>query len=144
VNLIDRIATAEGVEYAVLQHEPTLNYLLMKWIGFCTEEELTQATLRMLHWQQQEGVRLGCRFHVHDTKEMDGAWVGSIEWIVNEFFAKAYEFGLRYNISILSPDLFTKLSSEALFQQHSPKVPTQLCETLAEAERFIAEKSPTL
>ncbi|MGA0558603.1 hypothetical protein ACO2Q8_18220 [Larkinella sp. VNQ87] len=130
-----------GDVYAILSDEPTANYLLMKWIGFCTDEELMQATLTMLDWQRTVGQARGCRFHVHDTKEFDVAWAGSVDWIVNEYFPSAYEAGVRFNISILSPDLFSKLSSEALFEKHSPMIPTRLFETLSEAERFIAEQN---
>ncbi|WP_460674592.1 hypothetical protein [Larkinella ripae] len=113
----------------------------MKWIGFCTDEELAQATLHMLDWQKSVGQSRGCRFHVHDTKEFDVAWAGSVDWIVQEYFPKAHAVGVRYNISILSPDLFSKLSSEALFERSNPVIPTYLFETLNAAEQFIAEES---
>lgn len=126
--------------YAILSDEPTHNYLLMKWIGFCTDDELIQATLHMLEWQHRVGKARNCRFHVHDTKEFDVAWAGTIDWISHDYFPKAYEAGVRYNISILSPDLFSKLSSEALFAKSDPVIPTYLFETLSEAELFIDEK----
>ena len=137
---IEKIENADGEVYAVLQYEPDKNYLLMKWIGYCTEEEMKRATLRMLDWQRQEGRKKNCRFHVHDTKELEGAWVGVVDWIRNEFFPQCYEAGLRYNISVLSPDLFSKLSSEALFQRSSTKVPTVLFETMSQAERWLLAK----
>ncbi len=137
---IEKIENADGEVYAVLQYEPDKNYLLMKWIGYCTEEEMKSASLRMLDWQRQEGRRKGCRFHVHDTKELEGAWVGVVDWIRNDFFPQCYEAGLRYNISVLSPDLFSKLSSEALFQRPSAKVPTLLFETMSQAERWLTGK----
>jgi hypothetical protein len=140
VNEITSIKNEEGVVYAILSYEPAKNYLLMKWIGFCSDDELIQATLKMLEWQQTEGIRLGCQFQVHDTKEFDVAWAGAVDWIVNDFFPKIHEAGVRYNISILSPDLFSKLSSEALFERSNPVLPTKLCETLSEAERFITEQ----
>ncbi|RRB17757.1 hypothetical protein [Larkinella knui] len=141
MNELTKIENEEGVVYAILSYEPAKNYLLMKWIGFCTDEELMQATLRMLEWQLAEGKQKACRFHVHDTKEFDVAWAGTVDWIVNEYFPKIYDAGVRYNISILSPDLFSKLSSEALFEKSNPVLPTRLCETLSEAERFIAEQN---
>ncbi|RIV20806.1 hypothetical protein DYU11_21805 [Fibrisoma montanum] len=144
MNPIARIENADGEVYAVLSYQPDLNYLLMKWIGFCTDDELKQATLHMLHWQKTEGNTYGCRVHVHDTKEFDVAWVGAIDWIVNDFFANAYDAGLRLNISVLSPDLFSKLSSEALFQQPDSKVPTHLFETLEAAESWIRDNGPGL
>ena len=137
---IEKIENATGEVYAVLGYEPDKNYLLMKWIGYCTEEEMKSATLRMLDWQRGEGRRKGCRFHVHDTKELEGAWVGIVDWIRNAFFPQCYEAGLRYNISVLSPDLFSKLSSEALLQRSSAKVPTLLFETLSQAERWLTAK----
>ncbi len=138
MNLIARIPNADGEVYAVLSYQPTLNYLLMDWIGFCTADELMQATLRMLDWQQTEGIRRNCSVQVHNTKEMNVAWNDTVDWIANDFFPRAYQAGLRYNISILSPDLFTKLSSEALHQHSNSKVPTLLFETLPEAEKWIA------
>ncbi len=74
----------------------------MKWIGFCTDDELMQATLKMLEWQQAEGQQRACRFHVHDTKEFDVAWAGTVDWIVNDYFPKIHAAGVRYNISIVS------------------------------------------
>ncbi len=112
----------------------------MKWIGYITEEEVKFASLKMLAWQQQEGKRKGCKFHVHDTKELESAWAGLVDWINNDFLPMNHQFGLRYNISILSPDLFSKMSSLALSQKHNLKVPTILCETRSQAERWIAEK----
>ncbi|KAA9356698.1 hypothetical protein F0P93_02830 [Larkinella humicola] len=142
MNEISRIENEEGDVYAILRYEPTKNYLLMKWIGFCTDEELMRATLKMLDWQQAEGQQRACRFHVHDTKEFDVAWAGTVDWIVNDYFPRAYAAGVRYNISIVSPDLFSKLSSEALFEKSNPVLPTKLCETHSEAERFIAGQNP--
>ena len=142
MNEITRIKNEGGVVYAILSYEPAKNYLLMKWIGFCTDDELMEATLKMLEWQQSEGQQRSCQFHVHDTKEFDVAWAGTVDWIVNDYFPRAYDAGVRYNISILSPDLFSKLSSEALFERSNPVLPTKLCETLSEAERFIAGQSP--
>ncbi|TPE43263.1 hypothetical protein [Pontibacter mangrovi] len=138
--VVDRIKNAAGKVYAVLSYEPQKNYLLMKWYGHCTEEEVKAASLRMLRWQQQEGRRKHCKFHVHDTKEIEGAWAGLVDWINNELFPQSFEAGLRYNISILSPDLFSKYSSQALWQKKNIKVPTILCETISEAERWVAEK----
>lgn len=63
---------------------------------------------------------------------------GAIDWIVTEFFNKAYPFGLRCNISVLSPDLFSMVSSEALQQHPGSLVPTKLFESLVAAEQFIA------
>lgn len=139
MNELTSIKNEEGIVYAILSYEPTKNYLLMKWIGFCTDEELMLATLKMLEWQQAEGGVRGCQFHVHDTKEFDVAWAGAVDWIVSDYFPRLYKAGVRHNISILSPDLFSKLSSEALFEQTDPIIPTKLCETLSEAERFIDE-----
>ncbi|HLK98707.1 MAG TPA: hypothetical protein VK364_13130 [Hymenobacter sp.] len=126
--------------YAELQYNADRNYLFMRWSGYCTDDELKQATLQMLDWQQTEGQQRACRFHVHDTKEFETAWTRTIDWIVNEFFNKAYAFGLRGNISILSPDLFSKVSSEALQQYPGSLVPTLLFESLMAAEQFIASQ----
>ncbi|MFC5408411.1 hypothetical protein ACFPMF_03770 [Larkinella bovis] len=141
MNEITSIKNESGDVYAILSYEPLLNYLLMKWIGFCSDDELMRATLSMLEWQRATGQENNCRFHVHDTKELNVAWVGAVDWIVNDYFPKAYAMGVRYNISILSPDLFSKLSSEALFEKSNPVLPTFLFETLPEAERFIAGES---
>ncbi|WP_400193260.1 hypothetical protein [Hymenobacter sp. B81] len=138
--ILERLADDANEVYAVLSYEPALNYLLMKWIGYCSEDKVKAGSLRMLDWQRREGLARGCRVHVHHTKEMEGAWAGLVEWIHGEFFPRCYEAGLRYNISVLSPDLFTKLSSEALFQRPNALVPTLLCETLPQAERWLSEK----
>ncbi|MGF1637660.1 MAG: hypothetical protein ACFCUU_11355 [Cyclobacteriaceae bacterium] len=116
----------------------------MKWIGFSTDDEVKKASLLMLEWQKKVGYKKNCRFHVHDTKEIESAWAGLVDWINNEFFPLNYEYGLRYNISILSPDLFSKFSSLQLSRQTGVKVPTILCETLSQAERWMLEKKNKL
>ncbi|MFB6340149.1 hypothetical protein ACE1ET_00425 [Saccharicrinis sp. FJH62] len=135
--VVDFIRNTSGVIYAKISYEPQKNYLMMKWIGPCTEDEVKTASLRMLEWQEKEGLRTKCRFHVHDTKEIEGAWAGLVEWITNYFFPKNYKFGLRYNISIISPDLFSKLSSLELKKRSTNKVSTILCETISQAEAWI-------
>ncbi|WP_224996178.1 hypothetical protein [Cesiribacter sp. SM1] len=140
VIVIDKIKNADNQVYAVISYEPNRNYLLMKWIGYATEEQVKIASLRMLDWQRQNGIRLGCKFHVHDTKELESAWAGLVDWINNDFFPLNHQYGLRYNISLLSPDLFSKLSSLALSKKHNVKVPTVLCETLSQAEKWLTEK----
>jgi hypothetical protein len=106
--IVERIKNAAGEVYAILSYEPNRNYLLMKWLGYSSEEEVKNASLKMLDWQRKEGLRKGCHFHVHDTKEIEGAWIGLVDWINNEFFPLNYQVGLRYNLSIISPDLFPK------------------------------------
>lgn len=139
--LIDLIRNAQGEIYAKLSYNQRKNYLQMKWMGPCSEEELKTASMQMFKWQRANGLALRCKVHMHDTKEMEGAWAGSesVKWISDYFFNINYEFGLRYNISILSPDLFSKLTSQQL-QQRSSKVPTLLFETISEAEHWLEEK----
>lgn len=138
--VVDLIRNASGSIYAKLSYEPQKNYLLMKWIGPCTEKEVKEASLRMLEWQKQRGLKNNCKFHVHDTKEIEGAWAGLVKWITNYFFPQNYAYGLRYNISIISPDLFSKLSSLELKKQSTYKVSTILCETLSQAEAWLVQK----
>jgi hypothetical protein len=138
--VIDLIKNKKGDVYAKLSYEPQKNYLLMKWMGPCSEEEVKTASMRMFEWQKKEGLRTKCRFHVHDTKEIEGAWAGLVDWISNYFFPLNYEYGMRYNISIISPDLFSKLSSLELKSRNSSKIPTILCETISQAEAWITQK----
>ncbi|WP_372949617.1 hypothetical protein [Mariniphaga sp.] len=138
--VVDLIKNSKGDVYAKLSYEPQKNYLLMKWMGPCSEEEVKTASMRMFEWQKREGLRTKCRFHVHDTKEIEGAWAGLVDWISNYFFPLNYEYGMRYNISIISPDLFSKLSSLELKNRNSSKIPTILCETISQAEAWITKK----
>lgn len=144
VVIVEKIKNAGGEVYAILSYEPTNNYLLMKWIGYSSEDEVKVASLKMLEWQRKEGCNKNCKFHVHDTKEIEGAWIGLIEWIDNELFPLSYQAGLRYNLSIMSPDIFSKMSSVALQQKKSRQVPTVLFETLSQAETWLMEKNKTL
>lgn len=141
---VEKIKNQAGEIYAVLSYEPNKNYLLMKWLGYSTEEEVKQASLKMMAWQLSEGLKKNCRFHVHDTKEIEGAWVGVVDWINNEMFPRCYQAGLRYNLSVTSPDLFSKMSSVALQQQQSWQVPTLLFESLAQAELWIMQHAKSL
>ncbi len=142
--IVHRIRNNNNEVYAIMSYEPLKNYLLMKWIGFSTDDEVKKASLLMLEWQKKVRYKKNCRFHVHDTKEIESAWAGLVDWINNEFFPLNYEYGLRYNISILSPDLFSKFSSLQLSRQTGVKVPTILCETLSQAERWMLEKKNKL
>jgi hypothetical protein len=137
--VVDLIRNASGGLYAKLTYEPQKNYLLMKWIGPCSEEEVKVASMRMYEWQKREGLKNKCKFHVHDTKEIEGAWAGLVDWITNYFFPLNYEFGLRFNISIISPDIFSKLSSVELRKRSNNKVTTILCETISQAESWIVK-----
>lgn len=136
--VIDLIRNDHGEIYAKLSYEPHKNYLLMKWMGFCTEEEVKAASMKMYEWQKREGSKKGCKFHVHDTKEIEGAWVGLVDWITNYFFPLNYEYGLRYNLSVISPDLFSKLSSIELQKKSNDMVTTVLCETISQAEAWLS------
>ncbi len=138
--LVEPIRNSEDRVYARLMYNADQNYLLMKWVGSCTREEMKHASLRMLDWQMREGFLYGTHFHVHDTKELEGAWTGLVDWITDYFFTENYKYGLRYNISVLSPDIFSKHSSMQLERKSSDKVITVLSETLSQAEMFIAEK----
>lgn len=138
--VVDLIRNNDGEIYAKLSYEPQKNYLLMKWIGFCSEEEVKSASMKMLEWQKREGSKKGCKFHVHDTKEIEGAWAGLVDWITNYFFPLNYEHGLRYNISIISPDLFSKLSSIELHKRSNDRVKTVLCETISHAEAWLTKR----
>lgn len=138
--VVDIIRNSSNEIYAKLSYEPQKNYLLMKWMGPCTENEVKEASMKMFEWQKKEGLRTRCKFHVHDTKEIEGAWAGLVDWINNYFFPLNYEYGLRFNISILSPDLFSKLSSIELQKRSSNKVTTVLCETLSQAEAWLTKK----
>ena len=62
------------------------------------------------------------------------------DWINNYFFPLNHEYGLRYNISVISPDLFSKLSSYELKKRSNNQVTTVLCETISEAEAFLTRK----
>ena len=136
--VVDLIRNASGELYAKLTYEPQKNYLLMKWIGPCSEEEVKTASMRMYEWQKRDGAKNKCKFHVHDTKEIEGAWAGLVDWITNYFFPLNYEYGMRYNISIISPDIFSKLSSVELKKRSNNKVATILCETISQAEAWIS------
>jgi len=137
--VVDLIRNSSGDLYAKLSYNPQKNYLLMKWMGPCSDDEVKAASLKMLEWQKREGISKKCLIHVHDTKEIEGAWAGLVDWITNYFFPLNYDHGLRYNLSIISPDMFSKLSSIQL-EQNGGKVPTVICETLSEAERWISNK----
>jgi len=138
--VVDLIRNASGELYGKITYEPEKNYLLMKWIGVCSEEEVKMASMRMYEWQKRVGVKNKCKFHVHDTKEIEGAWAGLVDWISNYFFPLNYEYGLRYNISITSPDIFSKISSIELKKRSNNKVTTVLCETISQAELWITRK----
>jgi hypothetical protein len=141
---IEKFRNQAGDVYATLAYKPSKNYLLMRWIGYCSEEDVKRASIGMMNWQKNEGQSKKCRFHVHDTKEIQGAWIGVVDWIRDEMWPFCYQCGLRYNISITSPDLFSKMSSLALKNQNSRQVTTVLFETLVAAESWLIEKYKSL
>lgn len=126
--------------FGILTYEPDKNYLLMTWIGYSSEEEVKLASTAMIAWQQTDGLKKKCRVHIHDTREIQGAWIGVVDWIKNVMWPLCYQSGLRYNLSITSPDLFSKMSSRALKQQNSNQVTTMLFEKLSSAETWLKEK----
>jgi len=144
VTTIEKFRNKAGDIYAVLAYEPVKNYLFMRWIGYSTEDEVKQASKAMMQWQKDEGQAKNCRFHVHDTKEIQGAWIGVVDWIKDEMWPFCYQCGLRYNLSVTSPDLFSKMSSVALKKRDSRQVTTVLFETVAAAENWLTEKYKSL
>lgn len=141
---IQKFRNEAGSIYAILVYEPVKNYLLMRWIGYSSEDEIKRASMGMMQWQKNEGQSKNCRFHVHDTKEMQGAWIGVVDWIRDVMWPFCYQCGLRYNLSVTSPDLFSKMSSLALKKQDSKQVTTVLFETLSAAENWLTEKYKSL
>ena len=141
---VEKFRNEAGIIYATLAYEPVKNYLLMRWIGYSTEDEVKRASIGMMQWQKNEGQIRNCRFHVHDTKEIQGAWIGVVDWIRDEMWPFCFQCGLRYNLSITSPDLFSKMSSLALKHQDSRQITTVLFETLPAAESWLLEKYKSL
>jgi hypothetical protein len=141
---IEKFRNEKGDIFAVLSYEANKNYLLMKWIGFSTEDEVKRASAAMMLWQKDEGQAKSCRFHVHDTKEIQGAWIGVVNWIKEVMWPFCYQCGLRYNLSVTSPDLFSKMSSVALKKQDSQQVTTVLFESVSAAENWLTEKYKSL
>lgn len=141
---IEKFRNEAGEVYAVLTYEPNKNYLLMKWIGYSSEEEVKHASSKMMEWQKNQGAAKKCKFHVHDTKEIEGAWIGVVDWIEKEMFPFCYHYGMRYNLSVTSPDLFSKMSSVALHHMNSGLVPTILFETISQAEAWLTAKYKSL
>ncbi|SDD46784.1 hypothetical protein SAMN04487996_10198 [Dyadobacter soli] len=137
---IERFLNAEGKPHAVLSYNASKNYLLMKWIGYSADPEIITALDGMKNWYQSNGKARKCRFHVHDTKEVEGSWAGALAYICDDFFPACHQAGLSCNLSIISPDFFSKMASVTLFNQHGAAVPTVLVNTLREAESFIAER----
>lgn len=140
MTLVEKFTNQAGATYAILSYEAGKNYLMMRWVGYCTEEDVKHASTAMMKWQQREGIAKNCRFHVHDTKEIQGAWIGVVNWIRDTMWPFCYRYGLRYNLSVTSPDLFSKMSSIALKKQGSNQVTTVLFETVAAAEAWLKEK----
>lgn len=141
---INKFKNVAGDIYATLAYNTDRNYLFMRWIGYSSEEEVKRASTAMMIWQRDEGQARNCRFHVHDTKEIQGAWIGVVDWIRDEMWPFCYQCGLRYNLSVTSPDLFSKMSSIALKNQDSRQVTTVLFETVAAAENWLTEKYKSL
>lgn len=141
---VEKFRNEAGDIYALLTYDPNKNYLLMRWIGYSSESEVKHASMAMMQWQKNIGQTRNCRFHVHDTKEIQGAWIGVVDWIRDEMWPFCYQCGLRYNLSVTSPDLFSKMSSVALKKQDSRQVTTVLFETVAAAENWLTEKYKTL
>jgi len=140
ITRIGKFLNADGQIHAVLSYNVSKNYLLMKWIGYSTDSEIIAALESMKKWSKGEGKARKLRFHVHDTKEVEGSWAGAMDYICNDFFPHCHQAGLSCNISIISPDFFSKMASVTLFNQHGTTVPTVLVNTLREAESFIAER----
>ncbi|MCC5927661.1 MAG: hypothetical protein JJU28_00295 [Cyclobacteriaceae bacterium] len=60
------------------------------------------------------------------------------------FFPLNYKYELRYNMSVLSPDLFSDLSSLELQKRSENKDYTILCETISQAVAWLSRKNAGL
>jgi len=79
-----------------------------KWIGFVPTDEAIKGVEATLNLIQESG----CHKLLSDNSQIKGAWSEANDWMEENWFKPARNSGLNKHATILSHDVFSKVSQE--------------------------------
>jgi hypothetical protein len=81
----------------------------------------------------------GCAYLVNDNSKLEGSWLNSIDWLIDDFVPKLAKAGNKYIAHVLSPEFITKFSAIELEARLGPNG-FELFYDIEKAEDWIRQK----
>ncbi len=137
---IVELKNAQGGISCRIWYRSERNYLFVEWLGYTIRQNIIDGGLAQIAWAEKHAGRLGCKALVNDNRQLRGSWEAAVGWVDGVRNPRIYELGFRRSAIVLSPDLFTQVSAEAMAATSAPgKIETQVFRTLEAAEQWVAE-----
>lgn len=118
------------------------NCLYCNWLGYTIRTDSIAGSTEMMKWAAEHAAAKGVTAIINDNRKKQGTWADVVDWISEVWSPAMYKAGIRKNAVILSDDIFTQLSAEAL-QENSEKagfVVTNRFNSMEEAVAWISPK----
>ena len=139
MNLPAQLKNERGEVFFELSYRPGPNYLYAEWIGYVVRRNIIDGGQMQIDWAGLHAGERGTQVVVNDNRRMRGSWESAVDWTIEVAGPALRAAGLRLNAVILSPDLFTQVSSEAMVDgMGADALPMRIFPSLAEAEHWIA------
>ncbi len=123
-----------GKPYYKAYHDATNNWITTKWIGFVPTNEAVkgvEATLKLIE-------ETGCQNLLSDNSQIKGAWSELNEWMESNWYEPAKKFGLKKHATVLSSDIFSKISHENFEKgQKGEQITMQSFDKISTAEQWL-------
>lgn len=132
-----QLKNERGDVFFELSYRPGPNYLYAEWIGYAVHRNVIEGGQMQMDWTRLHARDRGTQVVVNDTRRMRGSWESAVDWSIEVASPALAAAGLRLNAVILSPDLFTQVSAEAMVDG-ATALPMRIFPSLAEAEHWIA------
>lgn len=92
----------------VMEHAEEKNYVILRWVGFQTEEDIYRSGEKILEIFK----KLDCSKIINDNREVRGPWNKASEWTQNVWFPQMIEDGGLKKFAWLFPEnVFAELSA---------------------------------
>ena len=115
-------------------------YLYGDWSGYLVHQQIVDGATHMIEWARANAASKACIAVVNDNRKMRGSWEAAVEWIDRNWNKPMFEAGVKYNAIVISQDLFTQVSAEALAATNRPgSIAHRLLPSLHAAEAWIAQ-----
>lgn len=99
-----------GEVYYIAQYNEANGSIETDWYGYVSAEEVIQAV------QQLMDTFAGARYTLclNDSSKAEGSWDEANEWLASNWMPNAIASGLQKFAFVVSPDIFSAMSSEDL------------------------------
>lgn len=93
----------------VIEFDAQHQYLYANWKGFQTVDSIKIGCEKMLEILKQKE----CKKVLNDNRLVTGPWQSAADWVATDWFPRMYAAGLAQLSWIVSPNVFSELSTEA-------------------------------